>query len=381
MNSNQLNTENKAASHTYDRGYRKWDKYDVQAALDSLDNGTKSNSEPLRKEASSLKFDSSTGQDRPRTYSKKRQTTLEEKTRDVLTREQGNEFFRTGNYRKAIQFYTRSLGYNPRSVSAFANRAMAHLKLGEYYKAEIDCTLALKQDAKHVKSLVRRGLARRALGRHKAACADFSQACSADPMNKATISRKREELELISLCSKSVPRHRLIPRVVNSKEAVGKPNTVEQHTDEILSLTKEQSTEPVRFQLKSQIPALPPRTAYEFCRNCHSLTKQHLDLETYLFKVMAPDDYRRIFSKAATLEGEIVSFLLSAISSSLSSVEGRKTKPELALSILSALAESPGFSFAKLFLNEEDYSNIERIFGTLEREGLEIGSTVQRYRK
>ena len=70
-----------------------------------------------------------------------------------------------GAYGDAIAYYTDSLKYMP-SCLAYANRAMAQLKLGNAAEAEADCTAALELDVGYVKAYQRRATARRCgLGR------------------------------------------------------------------------------------------------------------------------------------------------------------------------------------------------------------------------
>lgn len=75
----------------------------------------------------------------------------------------GNEHFKLGDHKSAEECYTRSLELEPSSL-AFANRAMAMLKLGRHAEAEADCSEALRMDPKYAKAWLRRGAARRALG-------------------------------------------------------------------------------------------------------------------------------------------------------------------------------------------------------------------------
>lgn len=50
-------------------------------------------------------------------------------------KEQGNEYFKQKKFAQAIECYSRSIGLSPSAV-AFANRAMAYLKLRRFEEAE-----------------------------------------------------------------------------------------------------------------------------------------------------------------------------------------------------------------------------------------------------
>lgn len=77
---------------------------------------------------------------------------------------QGNRLFKAGRFSDALACYSRSLALSPTSI-AYANRAMAALKLEEYSEAEEDCTQAINLDKHYVKAYSRRGRARSHLGK------------------------------------------------------------------------------------------------------------------------------------------------------------------------------------------------------------------------
>ncbi len=74
-------------------------------------------------------------------------------------KDEGNAAFRAGRYEEAARQYSAALQLDPRSAVCWANRAMAHLKLGAYGAAEADCDEALKLELS-AKALLRRGSAR-----------------------------------------------------------------------------------------------------------------------------------------------------------------------------------------------------------------------------
>ena len=69
----------------------------------------------------------------------------------------------------------RSLELEP-SCTAYANRAMARLKLKQYKRACDDCTSALNLDARYLKAWQRRATAYREMGQHCEALRDFEEA-------------------------------------------------------------------------------------------------------------------------------------------------------------------------------------------------------------
>jgi tetratricopeptide (TPR) repeat protein len=70
-------------------------------------------------------------------------------------KEAGNAHFKRGEHQRAVDAYTASLAMQP-SCLAYANRAMAHLRLGRHAAAEADCCEALRLDPLYVKGYQRR---------------------------------------------------------------------------------------------------------------------------------------------------------------------------------------------------------------------------------
>jgi hypothetical protein len=106
-------------------------------------------------------------------------------------RELGNTAFKGGSFADAEALYTRSLVAAP-TAAAYANRAMARLKLQRWAEAEQDCTEALFLDALHVKALQRRGTARRAQGKLFEAACDFDTVARLEPGSKAALKERAE---------------------------------------------------------------------------------------------------------------------------------------------------------------------------------------------
>lgn len=108
----------------------------------------------------------------------------EEKLPDAASeKELGNEYFKQKKFREAIESYSRSIALSPTSV-AFANRAMAYIKLKRFEEAENDCTEALNLDDRYVKAYSRRATARKELGKLKASMADSEFAVRLEPNNQ-----------------------------------------------------------------------------------------------------------------------------------------------------------------------------------------------------
>ncbi|XP_071740390.1 uncharacterized protein [Rutidosis leptorrhynchoides] len=98
-------------------------------------------------------------------------------------KELGNEFFKKRKYKEAVDCYSRSLALSPTAV-AYANRAMAYLKLKRFQEAEDDCTEALNLDDRYIKAYSRRSTARKELGKLKDSKDDADFALRLEPHNQ-----------------------------------------------------------------------------------------------------------------------------------------------------------------------------------------------------
>ncbi|CAM9177812.1 unnamed protein product, partial [Chrysoparadoxa australica] len=214
-----------AAAHTYDKGYKKWERFDVDAALESDESDgegeeEEEDAEEQPQDEGSTATDPSApatptpativGQVRParavvpEPLGQVRDADLEEEER-----RKGNEHFKSGDFAAAAKCYTRCLGMNSKNVLAFSNRAMAYIKLREFLKAEQDCTLALRIDPQHAKSFQRRACARNALGMHRAALADLIQAGELMPNARDIRQETNRSRELLKAAMHRCPKKRV----------------------------------------------------------------------------------------------------------------------------------------------------------------------------
>ncbi|KAJ4969557.1 hypothetical protein NE237_016258 [Protea cynaroides] len=98
-------------------------------------------------------------------------------------KELGNEYFKQKKFKEAIDCYSRSIALLATAV-AFANRAMAYLRIRRFEEAENDCTEALNLDDRYVKAYSRRATARKELGKFKASMEDSEFALGLEPHNQ-----------------------------------------------------------------------------------------------------------------------------------------------------------------------------------------------------
>ncbi|XP_035748770.1 mitochondrial import receptor subunit TOM34 [Egretta garzetta] len=101
-------------------------------------------------------------------------------------KEEGNEFVKKGNHKKAVEKYSESLKLNE-ECATYTNRALCYLTLKQYKEAVQDCTEALRLDPKNVKALYRRAQALKELKDYKSGIADIKTLLKTEPKNTAAL--------------------------------------------------------------------------------------------------------------------------------------------------------------------------------------------------
>jgi tetratricopeptide (TPR) repeat protein len=194
-----INAGETAARHTYDKGYKRWENFDVDAALRAVDGGDSKVIVPSVETHSAIT---------PKIQiTSPLSTTIRDPAEEM--RLAGNDAIMKGDASSAVKFYSRLLIINPHSQTGFANRAQGHLLLKEYRLAILDCTDALRLDPMHTKSWMRRAAARDKLGFHEAAQNDLRAALLLEPNNRAVIIELRKVEETVRNCRKRLPNVKL----------------------------------------------------------------------------------------------------------------------------------------------------------------------------
>ena len=193
-------TSGSAAKHTYDKGYKKWEKFDVEKALNEVDVEDVTAEELNSNGPVPAHVVSGDKPKEPQVVARTR-APIRSAPSDIAEifeeeRKKGNGHFGRGEFSEAIKCYTKCIGYDSRNPIVYSNRAAAFLKAKEYLKARSDCDSALRLDPSHSKSLLRRATANNFLGRHRAALRDLSTALEVAPTNKRLKSELQKTKEL-----------------------------------------------------------------------------------------------------------------------------------------------------------------------------------------
>jgi tetratricopeptide (TPR) repeat protein len=153
--------------HAYD--YRSWDKFDVDAECERIDN------EDIEGD------DEGDDEDEDENDEQWQEEVLKKKAE--YYKDCGNYQFKQKSYAEAIEFYTKAIECNPTSPIYFANRAQCQLFEQRYGACEADCTLAIQLDKNYLKAYYRRALARIELGKIEQARQDLEYVIAREPAN------------------------------------------------------------------------------------------------------------------------------------------------------------------------------------------------------
>ncbi len=97
---------------------------------------------------------------------------------------EGSKAFASGNYDKAIEYFTQCISNDDNMSDAYYNRATTYLMLKNYASAIQDYTTCLKIKPTNNLALFQRGIAYKNSNNHSEAIQDFTSAVNNDPAFK-----------------------------------------------------------------------------------------------------------------------------------------------------------------------------------------------------
>ncbi|KAK6913978.1 Tetratricopeptide repeat 1, partial [Dillenia turbinata] len=112
-------------------------------------------------------------------------------------KDQGNEFFKAGNYLKAAALYTQAIKKDPSNPTLYSNRAAAFLNLVKLNKALADAETTISLDPQWEKGYFRKGCILEALERYDEAIDAFQMAAQRNPQS-TEVSKKLKRLSQLA---------------------------------------------------------------------------------------------------------------------------------------------------------------------------------------
>ncbi|KAK6915674.1 Tetratricopeptide repeat 1 [Dillenia turbinata] len=312
----------------------------------------------------------------------------EENSPDAASeKELGNEYFKQKKFKEAIDCYSSSIALSPTAV-AYANRAMAYLKIKKFREAEEDCTEALNLDDRYIKAYSRRATARKELGKLKAAIEDSEFALRLEPHNQEI---KKQHAEVKSLYQKAITAE-VIQKASEAKETykkgsqeVVKPkievNGSVQDNSSVTSSSlttrvtssqdqNQKNHEASKLELKESVQELAsraasratveaarnikaPQSAYQFEVSWRGLCGDRA-LQASLLKTMSPDALPQLFKNA--LSAPILINIVECIATFF------HEEMDFAVSFLDNLTKVPRFDTIIMCLSSADRTDLARLW-------------------
>ncbi|EGR34072.1 tpr domain conserved [Ichthyophthirius multifiliis] len=124
-------------------------------------------------------------------------TEEQKKRRAENEKNKGNEALKSKDFKEAIEYYTKSLQYDPQLSASYSNRALVYLKLKEYQKCITDCNKAIQINPEYTKAYHRRGKAKFAQDKILEAYQDFKFIMQKEPDNQEVNGDLKECQEIL----------------------------------------------------------------------------------------------------------------------------------------------------------------------------------------
>ncbi|XP_060203109.1 uncharacterized protein LOC132631552 isoform X3 [Lycium barbarum] len=244
-------------------------------------------------------------------------------------KELGNELFKQKKFNEAIDCYSRSIALSPTAV-AYANRAMAYLKIKRFQEAENDCTEALNLDDRYIKAYSRRSTARKQVGKLKESIEDVEFALRLEPQNQEI---KKQHTEVKALYEKKTHK--------TSKQEL--KESVQDLAARAAALAKAEAAKSIAA----------PNSAYQFEVSWRGLAGDRT-LQTQLLKVTSPATLPRIFKNA--LSAPMLMDIVRCVATFF--IEDMN----LAIRYLENLTKVPRFDMIIMCLSSSDKSELFKIW-------------------
>ncbi|ONK74352.1 uncharacterized protein A4U43_C03F5350 [Asparagus officinalis] len=132
-------------------------------------------------------------------------------------KDQGNEFFKAGNYLKAAALYTQAIKLDPSNPTLYSNRAAAFLHLVKLNKALVDAETTIKLNPQWEKGHFRKGCVLEAMERHEDAIISFQEALKFNPKS-LEVSKKIKRLTQLAIEKKQAEERESIRSSVDMRK-------------------------------------------------------------------------------------------------------------------------------------------------------------------
>ena len=264
--------------------------------------------------------------------------------RSMAAKNEGVAAIQRNDLQGALESFTRAIELDSSNVAASNNRALVHLRLGQYDLAVNDASAVLAADPTNTKALFRRGTARKAMASALVADADPTPV---GPLLDAALTDLDAALALE-------------PTNVHAQRERGAVATMRVENEQRAQRAQRaRQPEVRRTKVRAKaIPSTPPKTQYELEKVWRDLKTEPAAFAQYI-KSFKASTYKKVLKES--LNEEVLSGMLAAASEHLSS--------EAAARMLHGIAQSSGFSMWRMMMTAADKSHIADLAGRIRADG------------
>ncbi|XP_077023468.1 sperm-associated antigen 1 [Tamandua tetradactyla] len=278
-------------------------------------------------------------------------------------KEDGNQCVKDKNYKDALWKYSECLKINNKECAIYTNRALCHLKLGQFEEAKQDCDQALHIDDGSVKACYRRALAHKGLKNYQESLNDLNKVLVLDP----SIVEAKKELEEVTRFlnikgntasfNKEKERRKINIQEVNEDNKEETEKTSEVPNDCLASEKGNERNGPPGYYEKLQISK--PNNAYEFGQVINAIsTKKDKEACADLLAITEPKDLPVLLSNK--LEGDTFLLLIQSLKNYLINKD-----PSLVYQHLLYLSKAERFKMMLTLISKGQKEQIEQLFDDL----------------
>ncbi|CCW63605.1 unnamed protein product [Phytomonas sp. EM1] len=156
-----------------------------------------------------------------------------------IQKEKGNEYFRIGKNKDAIDSYTVGIELDPKGDIAhilYANRAMCWIREKQWEKAEKDATVCIQMNRSYVKGYFRRAVARKNLHDFKGARSDLESVLALVPNDTSAL----EELNVVTKMLQSEREKTAAPTATRKRIAIEEVDDSDAEPSEFIEPSEEE---------------------------------------------------------------------------------------------------------------------------------------------
>jgi len=130
-------------------------------------------------------------------WKKKKEEAYRDPEKAAAAKEEGNAFFKAGQFPEAIERYSEAIKRNPEEMTYYTNRASAFIKVMDYGSAIKDCDFVLQKEPQNTKAMLRKASSYKGSEQYHKAMEWFDKVLKLEPENEEAKFGKQDTMRII----------------------------------------------------------------------------------------------------------------------------------------------------------------------------------------